>query len=633
MDAGLGVCPSEEVTAQLSRILATEAFRRSPSLGRFLTYLVDRALAGELQGIKEYRLGLEVFDRGEDFDPRDDTIVRVQARNLRARLDEYYESPTSSDTIRFAVPKGAYTLRFHSIEVPAAGGSESVAVVQASPAHTIPLLVASRRRSTAIVAVLITILAAAASGLFWLRHSPKSSPGSGAGDTTLLVAPFTNLSADKDNEYFAGGLTEELIDALASLPGLRVVARTSSPRWTGKELDFDNLRELGIDNVVEGSVRKQGSRVRISVRLTAASNGRHLWSQEYDREIQDSILTEQEIASAVASTLKLRFAPAASVERPNPDAYELYLKGRYSWHQYDAASAANGITYLKRSLSLDPSFALAYIALAGCYGTQVMYYRIPAVEGYAKMREMTLKALQFDDTLAEAHTLLGGTYAWNDWNWDRAEVEYRGGVQLAPQSVIAHQYYASFLGALGRQTEAEAEMREAIRLDPLDTLLEWGEAQLMLWRGENRGAEALLKKVMKQDPEFGLTAQLFAEVEWSLGKDNEAEAVLRAHLAKHPSNPIPLGELGYTLAKAGRTREAGDILKQLQDLAPQSAVPPQALAIVYLGLGDHKKAIEELWKASDARTIRVPWLRVEPVYAPLRQDPRWPDLLRHVNLQ
>jgi hypothetical protein len=156
-------------------------------------------------------------------------------------------------------------------------------------------------------------------------------------------------------------LTEELIDALASLPGLRVVARTASPRWTDKELEFANLRKLGIDKVVEGSVRKEGSKVRISVRLVDATNASHLWSAEYDREIRDSIVTEQEIATAIAATLKLRLTPGAlpTIKPPNPEAYELYLKGRYSWHQYDAASALKGIAYLERSLSLDPSFAPA----------------------------------------------------------------------------------------------------------------------------------------------------------------------------------------------------------------------------------------------------------------------------------
>ena len=629
MDAGPELCSPEEVAGQLSRILATDAFRRSPSLARFLKYLVDRALAGEYENIKEHRLGVEVFDRGDDFDPRDDTIVRVQARNLRARLNEYYENSTPVDTVRFVVPKGAYLLYFQLIELPAA-----VSPVPPSPvkAPNEP----PRRRTLAIAAALFIGLAIGAAMFFALRRPSGSSPASASGNTTLLVAPFTNLSADKDNEYFAGGLTEELIDALSNLPGLRVVARSTSPRWTDRELDFDNVRKLGIDNVVEGSVRKGGSRVRISVRLTGVSNANRLWSHEYDREIQDSIRTEQEIASAVAGTLKLRLAPgegARSIRPPNPEAYDLYLKGLYSWHQIDAASAVRGITYLERSLSLDPSFAPAYVALAGCYGTQVIYYRIPPVEGYARVREMTLKALQLDDTIAEAHTLLGGTYAWSDWNWDRAELEYRGAVKLAPQSVIAHQYYASFLGALGRQIDAEAQMREAIRLDPLDSLLQWGEAQLMLWRGENRDAEAVLNKIMKRDPEFGLTAQLLSEVEWALGKDGVAEAVLRAHLAKHPSDPIPLGELGYTLAKSGRSREAGDILNRLEEQARQSVVPPQALAFVYLGLGEHDKAIDQLWKASDGRTIRVPWFRVEPVYEPLRRNPRWPDLLRHVNLE
>jgi TolB-like protein/Tfp pilus assembly protein PilF len=621
MKAEIDGFSSDEVAAQLSRILATDGFRRSPSLGRFLTYLVDRALAGEHLSIKEYRLGLDVFDRGEDFDPRDDTIVRVQARNLRARLDGYYKNPAAIDTIRFVLPKGAYALRFESIEKPA--------VVFTEPA-------AQARSGWRVWLTGASLIGISVVGVFAARHFSASTQASAPGIISLVVTPFSSLSADRDNQYFAGGLTEEVTDALANLAGLRVVARTFSVKWKDQELNFANLRELEIDDVVEGSVRKEGSKVRISVRLINLANGSQLWSHEYDREVRDSITTEQEIASAVAATLKLKFAPAASakaINPPNSDAYELYLKGRYSWQQVDAAGADRGIAYLQRSLSLDPSFAPAYVALAGCYATQVVYYRIPAVEGYAKDREMALSALELDGTVAEAHTMLAGVYAWNDWNWERSELEFHAGVQLGPQSVIAHQYYASFLGALGRRSEAETLMHEAIHLDPLDSLLQWGEAQLMLWRGDVRKSEEVLMRVMKRDPEFGLTAKLLAEVEWTLGKDQEAEQVLRAHLAKHPSDPIPLGELGYTLGKTGRSQEARDILRQLDDKTRQSIVPRQALAFVYQGLGDSDKAIDELWKASDARTLRVPWLRVEPVYAPLRRNPRWPDLLRHVNLQ
>jgi adenylate cyclase len=617
-----GGCPDGDVSSQLSRILDTPVFRRSPSLGRFLRYLVERRLAGEYDSVKEHRLALEVFDRRDDFDPRNDTIVRVQARNLRARLDDYYENSDAADTVRFVLPKGAYSVQFEPIATVQPAAIPEPAALPRAPRS---------RRKIAIAAV--AVLSAAAIGAFFaLRHFSTNAPGG----TTLVVAPFANLSADQDNEYFAGGLTEELTDALANLPGLRVVARTSSLRWTGREIDLVNLRKLGIDNVVEGSVRKEGPSVRISVRLIDASNARQLWSHEYDREIQDSILTEQEIARAVATTLKLKLEPGTAplaIRPPAPEAYDLYLKGLYSWHQYDPASAAKGIAYLEKSLSIDGSFAPAYIALAGCYGTQLIYYRLPSAVAYAQMREVLITALQLDENAAEAHTLLGGVYAWNDWNWKRAEFEYREAVRLAPQSVIAHQYYASFLGALGRKSEAEPQMRQAMRLDPLDTLVQWGEAQLMFWRGENRAAEAALNAIAKQDPDFGLTAQLLAEVEWSLGKDKEAEAVLRAHLARRPDDPLPLGELGYALAKSGRTREARDILKQLQEDAPGSVIPRQALAFVYLGLGENDQAIEELWKAADLRTIRVPWLNVEPVYAPLRRHARWADLLRHVNLQ
>jgi TolB-like protein len=625
MRSGAHEYPFEQIQAQLARILATDAFRRSPSLGRFLKYLVDRAVEGEL-GIKEYRLGLEVFDRGQDFDPRDDTIVRVQARKVRARLDEYNKDPASIDTIRFVLLKGAYAIHFEEIERPAVVSFDPTPLKTTRPGW-------SRRAKVAAAAALIGALAA---GVSATRHFSGSAESSPPEPLSLLVAAFTNISADRDNEYFASGLTEELTNELANLAGLRVVARASSVKWKDKELDFGNLRQLGIDDVVQGSVRKEGSKLRISVRLVQVATGSHLWSHEYDREVRDSIATEREIAGAVAAALKVRFSPVAlrpPTSPSNPDAYELYLKGRYSWLQVDAEGADRGIAYLERSLSLDPSFAPAYVALAGCYATRVIYYRIPAVEGYAKDREMALKALQLDDTLAEAHTMLAGVYAWNDWNWERSELEFRAGEQLAPQGVIAHQYYASFLGALGRQSEAETLMQQAIHLDPLDSLLQWAEAQLMFWRGDVRDSEAILIKITKRDPEFGLTAKLLAEVEWVLGKDGEAEATLRAHLAKHPSDPIPLGELGYTLGKTGRRREAAEILKQLQEQARLTPVPPQALAFVYQGLGEDEKAIDELREASDARTLRVPWLRVEPVYAPLRHNPRWAALLQHVNLQ
>jgi TolB-like protein len=614
----------EQIQEQLARILSTSAFSRSPSLVRFLKYLVERALAGEQESPKEYRLGLDVFDRSEDFDPKDDTIVRVQARNLRTRLDEYYNQASPSDTVRFVLPKGVYAIHFEAIEAPVATPVE----IPVAPARRVPIHVPVRAISMAAIAVAIAI------GLF--AFVTRHSGGTHNPSPTLLVVPFANLSSDPDSEYFAGGLTEELIGALANLPGLRVMARSASLRFKDKPIDFADLRELGVSNVVEGSIRKTDKKVRISVRLIDLQNGSSLWSRDYDREIQDAITTEQEIANAVASTLRLQLTASvqpASPKVPNPDAYELYLKGLYYWRQIDPASAVKGIAYLERSIAIDPTFAPAYVALAGCYGSQIIYYAIPHPEGYAKVRELTLKALQIDDSLAEAHTLLAGTYAWNDWNWNRAELEYRGGAKLAPQSMIAHQYYASFLGSLGRQREAEAEMQIALRVDPLDSLLLWGEAQLMHWRGENREAETLLQKISNQDPAFGLTVRLQAEVYWAMGKYREAEAVLRGRLAKDPMDPLAQGELGYTLAKSGRTKESREILQQLRERAGKSAVPEQALAFVYLGLGEDDQAIDQLWKACESRMIRASLLKVSPVYAPLKSNARFVELLRHVNLE
>lgn len=606
------------VLAELEIIETSTEFGRSPQAFRLLAYVVRQCLDGNTESIKESVIGVEVFGRDTGYDSRADPIVRTEARRLRHKLDTYY-ARAGTRPVRITVPTGTY--------IPTFDRRPPVVEFSVEPAPD-----PHKRRPVAAATILLVVAVLGAIAYFVARRPSRMATA----NTTLLVAPFANFSEDKDAEYFAGGLTEELIDALSNVPGLRVVARVSSPRWTDKDLDIQNLRQLGINNVVEGSVRKEGKRARISVRLVDARNGSELWAHEYDRDIQDSIVTEQDIASAVASTLKLRLVAnprTTSGKALIPDAYDAYLNGRYNWRQYDAASAAKGIAYLQRSLTIDPSFAPAYVALAGCYGTEVIYSRIPPSEGYVKVREMSLKALALDESLAEAHTLLAGTYAWNDWDWSRAEQEYRRALQLEPQSVIAHQYYASFLGVLGRKTEAEAQMREAIRLDPLDNLVQWGEAQLMHWRGENRQAEALLHKIASTDPQFGMTTQLLAEVEWALGKNTEAREVLEAYLAKHPADALQLGELGYTLAKTGRTKEATDILRRLEDESRQSVVPRQALAIIYLGLGENDQAIHELWNAADARTLRAPSLRVEPIYAGLQKNPQWADLLRHVHLQ
>lgn len=609
--------PPEDIEHQLARILDTDVFRRSPSLTRFLRYLVEQAQSGESDNVKEYRVGVDVFDRGQDFDPRDDTIVRVQARNLRKRLERYYASPNPADSVRFVLPKGGYALQFERIV--------------AEPAPSAPPRISNR---LAIGAGIVLALAIAAA-LFFVpaRHSAASSVSSPI--PSLLVAPFANLSSERDNEYFADGLTDELIDSLANIPGLRVLTRSTARRWKDRELDLAGLKDLGITHVIEGSVRKEGANARIAVRLVAASNGSNLWSHTFDRPVQDAVVTEREIASAVAVALKIKLGPGvefAASKTPSADAYDLYLKGRYYWRLADSAGAAKGIAYLERSLAIDPNFAPAYVAMAGCYGLEVIYYAIPPAEGYSKNREVLQKALALDDTLSEAHTLLAGVYAWNDRNWNRSELEYRRAIGLAPQNLIAHQYYASFLGALGRLKEADAEMKEAQRVDPLDTFAKWGAAQIKYWQGDFGAAEAILKNVLAQDPDFALTPQLLAEVYWRESKFRESEALLRARLVRQPLDYLASGDLGYTLAKSGRADEAREILKQLRAQEQQGLVPPQAAAMVYLGLNDLDRAVDELWKACEERTLRAPWLVADPIYAPLKQHPKFIALLAHVNL-
>jgi TolB-like protein/Flp pilus assembly protein TadD len=610
-----GNSPSErEVQDCLEKVLSSPGFVRSWSISRLLRFLVSQALGGAAAPVKEYTLGVEVFERGDDFDPNADNIVRVQARNLRTRLQEYYAAQGSHDSIRIEFPKGSYQVQFQSV-TPAPAKE---------PERSFRLWIAG-------VAIVVTLVAAGI--IVWrLRTAPSDK---GSGPRVVAVLPFTNLDRNPDSDYFSDGLAEELINSLSKLEGLSVIARSSSFRFRGAERDVKQIaQELKATDFVEGSVRKRGAQIRVAVHLVDVATGQTIWSGQYDRDLNDAVRTEEEIAYGVAATLKLRLS-AGRVNSPNAtnqEAYDLYLKGRYYWNKIDPADAGKAIALFEQAIRTDPSYAPPYVGLAAAYGTQTVLNLVPPRENWPRTKAMLIRALELDEANAEAHTLSGGVAAWYEWDYERSEVEYRRGVELGPGSVIAHQYFASMLGAMGRAREADEEMDKALRLDPLNNFAKWAKAQLLYWKGDMAGARSILAELYRRNPELPYVSEWLGFVHSLTGEHGQAIRVLEEAVKRSPGNPNLYGSLGYIYGKAGQPEKARAVLANLELMGRSRYVAATNQSSVYLGLGDHRMALQYLAQACEERAIRPPWILVDPRFRELRNEPGFDKLVAHVNL-
>lgn len=388
----------ESVRAQLEKILRSSGFAGSERPTRFLRFVVEQALAGN--HVKETLAGVEVFGRKADYDPRLDGVVRVEAVKLRARLKDYYESDGADDAVRIDLPKGGYLPSFELLdreptEMPA-------------PASRL----AWRRdwwRDWRWVAPLALVLLAGGYLAARRPHTPSPIPNA----SSIAVLPFVNLSSNKENEYFSDGLTDDLINALTKVQGLRVVARGSAFQFKGKNPDIRAVgRQLNVAAVLEGSVQRSGDRLRITAQLSSVADGYHVWSETYDRRAADIFAVQDEISRAIVQALEVRVAgnPGRRLA-PSPtadvDAYNLYLQGRFHLNKWRPESVRKGIEYFSQAISKDRSYAPAYAGMADCYTWLGVFGFAPAREAMPQAREAALDALRLDDSLAAAHVSLG----------------------------------------------------------------------------------------------------------------------------------------------------------------------------------------------------------------------------------
>ena len=460
-----------------------------------------------------------------------------------------------------------------------------------------------------------------------------------AGDKhRLVVLPLVNISPDPGDDYFADGLTEELISALSNVGGLSVIARTSAMKYKGATKSVAEIgRELDIKTLLEGSVRKAGNKVRITVQLIDARSEEHLWAQAYDRDLQDIFAIQSDIAQRVARSLRVQIVrreKKAIEQRATGvvEAYTLYLKGRHDWNTRSREGLDLAIGHFERALEKDAAYALAYSGLADAYASQAVFEFAPPKEAFPKARAAAERALQIDDRLAEAHTSLGLVRFQYEWDWSGAEAEFRRAIDLAPGYPSAHQFYADFLKAMGRFDEAIAQMSSAKQLDPLSMSINTGLGHVLYLSRQYDRAIEQYRKSLELDPGFVPAHLWFGRPYLQKGMFREAIAELQEAVRLSSGSTISLAVLGHAYAAAGNHAEAERILKTLMERAETQYLPSYWIALIYTGLADKERAFEWLERAHQERSSWLVWIGVEPRFDGLRSDPRFARLLDQMGL-
>jgi serine/threonine protein kinase/Flp pilus assembly protein TadD len=455
---------------------------------------------------------------------------------------------------------------------------------------------------------------------------------------SLAVLPFANMSADQENEYFCDGLSEELINALAHVRQLRVVARTSAFAFKGREIDVREIgRRLNAGAVLEGSVRKSGQRLRITAQLVNVADGYHLWSGQFDRELKDVFAIQEEISLTIVDHLKLELLKEEKeriLRRPTEDheAYDCYLKGRYFWYRRYEKGFQRSLEHFQRAIEKDPSYALAHVGIADTFGSLGLFSFMSPHQAYSRATTAATRALEIDPELAEAHASLGWIATWYGWDWPGAARHFLKAIEIKPSYAPAHHWHGLYLSIVGRFDDAIAEMQEATRLEPLEpvipTHLAW--ALYMARRFDESIRE--LREVIESDPGFSVAY-------WYLGWDflakklwGEAISTLRKLVDLAPGSAAALGTLGLAYGSAGLKGEALEMLGRLDELATERYVGSLWRAFVSIGLGEIDEAMDNLEKAYLERESGMACLKVIPLFDSLRAEARFDALLRKMNL-
>jgi TolB-like protein len=580
---------ADEVHAELERVLADRVFANAEKMKRFLRFVVLETLAGRGDHLNEALVGIEVYSGGQAFDPRVDSTVRVEAGRLRAKLREFYESQGDRGRFRIEIPKGSYKPIFKRIEE-------------------------TRTNKFA-------------------QGFPKKPPRA----RTIAVLPFADMSPQKDHEYFGDGLAEELMFALSRVANLRVVSQTSVFAFKGKGMDIREIgRQLDVECIMEGSVRKAEQQLRITVRLTEVATGFQVWSEVFERPLKDVFEIQQQISKAVARALRIEVLgeeedlPGHS-STTNLSAFNHFLAGRSYWNRQTEAALNAAIGHFEKAVTEDPAYGRAHLGISDCLRKLEFWGLMRTSDALPKAKEAAKRALAADPTLIEASIPLAAIRAVNEWEWTEADVMFREILRARPDSAHGHQVYAMMcLLPLGRFDEAIEQIHIARQLDPLALLTNVHVGGAYYFAGRYDEAIEQLQTTLELEPNYHLAhLGLAVAMEEKELLDSALATIERAKLLAGEIMPI-WGALGHIYARAGKKREAEAVLRELFVLKEVRYISPLDFALVYDGLGRTDEALECLDKAAVDHCGRLPWALVDPRHKNLRSDPRFQALTKRV---
>jgi TolB-like protein len=585
------------VRRQLERTLASAKFARNERQSRFLRFVVERHLAGRDEELKESVIALEVFEN-RDYDPRQDSTVRTEAGRLRARLAEYYVAQGAADPVIIELPKGGY-----------------VPVVR----HVDSAYVGRRTRSRRLWPVLAGgCLVVALAILACWRFQHQSTP------IPIAVLPLDNLSGNPANDYFADGLTDEIIHNLSIIDGLAVRSQTSSFVFKGKPRNIHEAgRQLEAEYILEGSVLREGQQLRIHAQLIRVRDDVPIWSSRFDREMTGIFAIQDDISRGIVNSLRLKLGRGRRRYETNTEAYDLYLRALALPRQRGLSGLNQSVGPLQEVIAKDPAFAPAYAGLAAAYVARSGEDRFDRADELVNMRAAAEKAIQLDPLLADAHAALGMVYA-RDAQWERSEQSFRRAIEIEPGRAESHRRCAMILLLpLGRINEALDQLRMAERSDPLAPNVHYDLGYALMSAGRFKDAAAQCEKLFS---DFPARSECLGRARYGQGRIDEAIQILAGEFNRGVSVGSPVrGYLGYVYGRAGRREEA-------EKLAAETPDRPFNQALTFAGLGDKDRTLEALDRMAVLGPFRIGRALTLPEFAILRGDPRVKALRKKVGL-
>ena len=641
--SGLGALRPEQAAAvrrHLQDIISSPAFTGSKRAQEFLQLVVEHALNDRVDSLKERMIGVEMFGRPVDYDTANDAVVRVKASEVRRRLAQYYQHARRDLTLRIELPVGSYVPRLAPPQEKAGLASETVAgpvsaknlletpsaLDQAGSAAPVSARPRSWRRWAVLTSVLALFLVAGTVAIQKWWGTFVSSP-----IRSVAILPLVNLSGDASQEYFADGMTDELISELGQIPTLRVISRTSTMTYKSTKKTIPVIAsELRVEGILEGSIEREGNKVRVIVQLIDSRTDDHVWAHTYERDIGSILEVQSQIARAITDQVRIELTPqqAARLSRPrqtNPASLELYLHGMQVLNSGNPRAA---IEFFRQAIAKDPDYAPAYAAMANGYGWMGEAGWMSYAEAFAQQKAAALKAIELDETRPEPHIELGLVAMNQDWDWSTQGKEFRRALELNPSSASVHWAHAQYLNRVGLANEALAEAKLALQLDPVSSRSHMNLSFVYYYARQYDEALAEIERAITMHPDPAETVFPLSII--YVEKRDYTRAI--HEFQKMGNVPHGLGHLGNAYARSGHKAEATAIVPKLKEHVDKTGVGRYEIALVYAGLQENDKAFEWLENAFQARDKGLTYLKIDPCLDPLRSDARFALLVQRVGI-